>query len=103
MIPITRGPVPTDLVSPLAQPLLSELRGFYEQPESVRQQSRPSLDKIVSFLAKLKPKLLSAFQNKCVYCETPLVGGFADIEQFRPKLGAFDLDASFVSGRRSVT
>ena len=92
MISVTRGPALVELVGPQAQNLLHQLRSFYEQPESVRQQSRPPLDKVASFLAQLRPQLESAFKHKCVYCESPLYGGDAEIEQFRPKLGASDLD-----------
>jgi hypothetical protein len=40
---------------------------------------------------EIKPLLAELFDNKCAYCESPIVGFASHVEHFRPKIEALDI------------
>lgn len=91
MIKIDRSPAHLpDKLRSRAEKSTAVLVEFYKEPLRARIQKNPKFD--VAFWKSLKPILLDMFHGKCAYCETKIVGDSGDVDSFRPKFGAINLD-----------
>ena len=93
-------PVPKELKTPRAKRYEQQVRDYFLNPDAKqRSQQRYDFEKNSVWLRmKLIPTLMKLFNDKCAFCETRRLGlkGEPDLEHFRPKGGAVDLD-----GRRA--
>ncbi|HZE70923.1 MAG TPA: AAA family ATPase [Pyrinomonadaceae bacterium] len=92
MIRISRGDVPDDLTERW-QGATKQIREFFAAlPLSPTQriQHTPKYDPLLWKLAE--SPLRALFRDKCAYCETPLGLTDVEIDHFRPKGGAVDLN-----------
>jgi uncharacterized protein (TIGR02646 family) len=95
MIHVDRdGPAPKGLESDRAVRIMGETRDFYQLPEEKRAQRRFDFAKHIRWLRSVvNDALVELFHNKCAFCESPLgATSRPDLEQFRPKRGAMNLD-----------
>src|ERR1041385_5104110 len=70
--------------------LMYDLKQFFAQEHSLRIQTTPYFNDTV--YKYLKPNLQKVFHSKCAYCETLLISDAGEVDLFRPKLGAINLD-----------
>lgn len=84
MIKIVRPTEPELFSSPMWIAARKRLEDSFRDQERVQ---RLMFD--ASILKEAKPDVVRMFRGKCAYCETRVdVGGFGDVDNFRPKAGA---------------
>jgi len=66
------------------------LNGFFKDDHSLRIQQTPKFEDAV--WKALRPFLYKVFNGKCAYCESLLISDRGEVDLFRPKLGAINLD-----------
>ena len=66
------------------------MKDFFKEPLVNRIQKRYEFD--TKFYSMLKKDLYKIFQGKCVYCEKPIEPREADVESFRPRKEAKNID-----------
>jgi uncharacterized protein (TIGR02646 family) len=98
MIKVDRSkvPIPRVLVRGVGSPADREneqARAYYEA-EGVRQ--RASFQFKVQRHPTVREALTKLFNNKCAYCETPLVDQRGDIDLYRPKGGVLTAEREFL-------
>lgn len=67
-----------------------DLKIFFDIPLGERIQRSPKYDN--RFWKEVKNVLFELFHEKCAYCESRFPGDPGDVEMFRPKFGAINLD-----------
>lgn len=94
MIFVDRGRIPTPpaLLSERIQNALAEARSFYHRKPESRTQRRFDFSKHLGWLRKgVGAAPLELFHRKCAFCESSLMIGSWELEQFRPKGGSLSL------------
>jgi uncharacterized protein (TIGR02646 family) len=87
----SRREVPAELASPRATRAKLEIKAVLSE-SSQEHLEQLSFRFISSLWMSARPALTGLFNGKCAYCETGSSAGVLDIEHFRPKQGALDLD-----------
>ncbi|WP_426336646.1 AAA family ATPase [Pseudoduganella sp. R-31] len=91
MIRIERGPAPDLFHSKPFKKLAEDANAYFAQPMSQRAQRRYDFGRVTGrFYPELRRHLQERFASKCAYCESFVEQ--PDIENFRPKIGASNLD-----------
>ncbi|KFE67454.1 AAA family ATPase [Hyalangium minutum] len=77
-----------------AQSLLDKSRLFFNNPDSLRSQSRPAIfGQFVNLKNVVRPALIELFHGKCAYCESSVAAtGSTAVDHFRPRMDAANLD-----------
>lgn len=91
MIKLERGPAPDLFHSKPFKKLVEEASAYFAGAPAHRAQKRYDYGRFTGkFFPELRRRLLERFPSKCAYCESFLEQ--PDIENFRPKRGASNLD-----------
>lgn len=87
----SRREVPAELASPRATRAKLEIKAVLSEA-SQEHLEQLSFRFISSLWMSARPALTDLFNGKCAYCESDSRAGDLDIEHFRPKQGALDLE-----------
>jgi len=87
--------IPSTLTNVRARKASEKITSFFKLSKKARAQKRPPFDHHVFANQEVKTAIKALFHEKCAYCETPLgVSSEMDINHFRPKGGAMNLDGT---------
>jgi hypothetical protein len=89
----TRIPIPAALKGNFKRAALERARRFHRHSVSGRRQYRFAFES--RMWKEIRPDLLRLFNNKCAYCESPLVADLGSVEHFRPNAGATGFGGDF--------
>lgn len=97
MIRVHRPTSPPPPLDPHSRPIRDAMRQLERVFE--RGESSPRSDSLYRYELygdrRVRAALSAMFRGKCAYCESPIDGPtFGDIEHFRPKSGALNLDGT---------
>lgn len=91
MIRLERGRAPDLFHSKQFKKLAEDATAYFAQPLSQRAQKRYDFGRVTGrFFPELRRRIEERFPSKCAYCESFVEQ--PDIENFRPKLGASNMD-----------
>jgi 5-methylcytosine-specific restriction endonuclease McrA len=88
--------VPPIFASQRAQAAFKKAKAFYEPPPNSRLQRRHQFDFGIWKDNGVRDGLFILFNDKCASCESKVAPtGYGEVDQFRPKGGAYNLDKNF--------